>query len=193
MASSIKAVTQLCEQDLQKGINGDEPSSWQYDYRGNACVYIGGLDVDLSEGDVLAVVSQWGSVVDMRLVRDRTTGASRGFCFVVYEDQRSTILCVTNLNGRELLGRTLSVDHADYKPPDPPSDSEDETYVQHLARDKKERLATLLEGAQIEREERKREKKKDKADRKLQLETKRLRVQIMTAERQQREEQGMIS
>ena len=36
---------------------------------------------------------------------------TQGFCFVKYEDQRSTILAVDNFNGIELLGRTIRVDH----------------------------------------------------------------------------------
>lgn len=48
--------------------------------------------------------------------RDKATGKRRGFAFLMYEDQRSTILAVDNLNGAELLGRTLRVDHVqDYK------------------------------------------------------------------------------
>lgn len=35
----------------------------------------------------------------------------QGFCFIKYEDQRSTILAVDNFNGIELLGRTIRVDH----------------------------------------------------------------------------------
>lgn len=37
----------------------------------------------------------------------------QGFCFIKYEDQRSTILAVDNFNGIQLLGRTLRVDHKD--------------------------------------------------------------------------------
>lgn len=33
------------------------------------------------------------------MVRDKATGKSRGFSFICYEDQRSTILAVDNLNG----------------------------------------------------------------------------------------------
>jgi RNA-binding motif X-linked protein 2 len=35
-------------------------------------------------------------------MRDRKTGKSRGFSYVAYEDQRSTILAVDNLNGIEV-------------------------------------------------------------------------------------------
>ena len=56
----------------------------------------------MNEGDIVTVFSQYGEVVDCRLVRDRETGKSRGFAFLAYEDQRSTILAVDNFNGIEL-------------------------------------------------------------------------------------------
>lgn len=45
--------------------------------------------------------------------RDKQSGNPRGFAFVMYEDQRSTVLAVDNLNGSQVLGRTLRVDHVD--------------------------------------------------------------------------------
>ena len=48
--------------------------------------------------------------------RDEKTGKSKGFAFVCYLDQRSTILAVDNLNGSKVLGRILRVDHCeDYR------------------------------------------------------------------------------
>jgi len=44
-------------------------------------------------------------------VRDEATGKGKGFAFVKYEDQRSTILAVDNFNGTTILGRTIRVDH----------------------------------------------------------------------------------
>ena len=42
---------------------------------------------------------RYGEVVNINLVRDKKTGKSKGFCFICYEDQRSTILSVDNFNG----------------------------------------------------------------------------------------------
>jgi len=51
-------------------------------------------------------------------VRDWKTGKSKGFCFVCYQDQRSTVLAVDNFNGIKLVGRIIQVDHVeDYKIP----------------------------------------------------------------------------
>jgi len=50
----------------------------------------------------------------MNLVRDeKDTGKSRGFCFLKYEDARSCVLSVDNLNGSKILGRSIRVDHVE--------------------------------------------------------------------------------
>merc|ERR1711871_468200 len=89
-------------------------------------------------GDVLCVMSQWGEIEDINLVRDKDTGKFKGFGFVKYEDQRSTILAVDNFNGAELLERTMRVDHVKrYRLP------------QHL-REREEQLAAEAERAGTE-------------------------------------------
>lgn len=56
--------------------------------------------------------------MDVNLPRDKNTGKTKGFGFLMYEDQRSTILAVDNLNGAKVLERTLRVDHVkNYKQP----------------------------------------------------------------------------
>ena len=49
--------------------------------------------------------------MDVNLPRDKATGKTKGFGFVMYEDQRSTVLAVDNLNGAKVLEKTLRVDH----------------------------------------------------------------------------------
>jgi RNA-binding motif X-linked protein 2 len=45
---------------------------------------------------------RFGEIVDCRLARDKETGKSKGFAFIAYEDQRSTILAVDNFNGAKV-------------------------------------------------------------------------------------------
>jgi RNA-binding motif X-linked protein 2 len=112
--NNIKATQARNEMEINSGLIGDK--SWHAQYKDSAYVYVGGFPYNLTEGDVIAVMSQYGEIVDVNLVRDKDTGKSKGFCFVAYEDQRSTVLAVDNLNGFELLGRALRVDHvAGYK------------------------------------------------------------------------------
>ena len=65
----------------------------------------------MNEGDIAIVFSQFGEVTDVRLARDQTTGKPGGFCYLAYEDWRSTILAVDGLNGQEICGRRVTVDH----------------------------------------------------------------------------------
>lgn len=95
---------------------GSPPSaSWHADYRHTAFIYIGGLPFNVSEGDIVTIFSQYGEPVYLNLVRDKETGKSKGFAFLKYEDQRSCDLAVDNLTGADVLGRSLRVDHCEYK------------------------------------------------------------------------------
>ncbi|CAN8254948.1 unnamed protein product [Cochlearia groenlandica] len=105
----VKRIQSINAKESDLGIS--EEASWHAKYKNSAYVFVGGLPYDLTEGDLLAVFAQYGEVVDVNLIRDKATGKSKGFAFLAYEDQRSTILAVDNLNGAQVLGRTIRVDH----------------------------------------------------------------------------------
>ncbi|KAL3943222.1 MAG: hypothetical protein SGBAC_002712 [Bacillariaceae sp.] len=108
--NTIREVEKINQQELERGIAGT-PASWHSQYRNSPWVYVGNLDHQLTEGDTLCVMSQFGEIEDINLARDEDTGKSRGFAFVKYEDARSCILAVDNLVGIKLCGRSLRVDH----------------------------------------------------------------------------------
>ncbi|KAK4361995.1 hypothetical protein RND71_017236 [Anisodus tanguticus] len=105
----VKRIQNINAKEASLGISDE--ASWHAKYKDSAYVFVGGIPFDLTEGDLLAVFAQYGEVVDVNLVRDKGTGKSKGFAFVAYEDQRSTNLAVDNLNGAQLLGRIIRVDH----------------------------------------------------------------------------------
>jgi len=116
----VKEVQRINAKDLALQVQSDTVGnagkwdvnkSWHAQYKDSAYVYVGGLPVDLSEGDIVIIFSQFGEVVDVNIPRDQKTGKSKGFAFIAYEDQRSTVLAVDNFNGAKLLGRTLRCDH----------------------------------------------------------------------------------
>ena len=49
--------------------------------------------------------------MDVNIPKDKETGKGKGFAFLMYEDQRSTVLAVDNLNSSTVLDRVLRVDH----------------------------------------------------------------------------------
>ncbi|KAG9957136.1 hypothetical protein KCU61_g9318, partial [Aureobasidium melanogenum] len=123
--NQIKQVLRLNERELEKVVPSN--ASWHTDYRDTAYIYVGGLNLDLSEGDIITIFSQYGEPVWIRLMRDKETGKSRGFCWLKYEDQRSCDLAVDNLGGATVMGKMLAVDHTRYKKRD--DEDEDEGYV----------------------------------------------------------------
>ncbi|KAF8908326.1 hypothetical protein CPB85DRAFT_1195064, partial [Mucidula mucida] len=110
--SVVREINKINEAELALGVTG----SWHDEYKDSAYVFVGGLNTELTEGDVITIMSQFGEISNINLPRNKETGAPRGFAFIMYADQRSTILAVDNLNGASVLGRTLRVDHVkDYK------------------------------------------------------------------------------
>ncbi|XP_027217113.1 RNA-binding motif protein, X-linked 2 [Penaeus vannamei] len=114
--TNVKNIQKLSQRELELGVNIKQ--SWHQQYRDSAWVFLGGLNYELTEGDIICVFSQYGEIVSINLVRDKKTGKSKGFAFLCYEDQRSTILAVDNLNGIKLASRIIRVDHVEeYKVP----------------------------------------------------------------------------
>ena len=116
----VKEVERINRKDVELQLRSDTVGnagkwdvnkSWHAQYKDSAYVYVGGLPYDLSEGDIIVIFSQFGEIVDVNMPRDKDTGKSKGFAFIAYEDQRSTVLAVDNFNGAKVLGRTLRCDH----------------------------------------------------------------------------------
>ncbi|XP_063250936.1 RNA-binding motif protein, X-linked 2-like [Prinia subflava] len=128
--TKVRLISELNSREVQLGV--PEAASWHAQYRDSAWIFVGGLHHGLTEGDVICVFSQYGEVVNINLVWDKRTGKSKGFCFLCYEDQRSTILAVDNFNGIKIKGRTIRVDHvAKYRPPKESEDWDEVTRALH--------------------------------------------------------------
>lgn len=124
--TKVKLINELNEREVQLGVA--EKVSWHSEYKDSAWIFLGGLPYELTEGDIICVFSQYGEVVNINLVRDKKTGKSKGFCFLCYEDQRSTILAVDNFNGIKIKGRTIRVDHvSNYRAPKESDEMDDVT------------------------------------------------------------------
>ncbi|KAI9489400.1 hypothetical protein BDB00DRAFT_843245 [Zychaea mexicana] len=107
----VKEIQRINEKELSRG-DYSETGSWHAQYKNTAWIFAGNLAFDLTEGDIICIFSQFGEILNIELIRDKDTGKSKGFAFLQYEDQRSTVLAVDNLNGSNVLGRTLRVDHS---------------------------------------------------------------------------------
>ena len=65
--TQIKNQQKATQREIAAGFS--ESASWHAKFRHSAYIFVGGLPYTLTEGDVLAVFSQYGEVVDVNVVR----------------------------------------------------------------------------------------------------------------------------
>ncbi len=74
-------------------------------------LYVGNIPWSTTESELEQVFSQFGQVLECRIITERATGRSRGYGFVeVNDEDMETIMEKTN--GLELEGRKLVVNEA---------------------------------------------------------------------------------
>ncbi len=72
-------------------------------------IYVGNLPYSTREEDLREVFEAHGNVENVKIIRDRETGRSRGFGFVEMATEEETNAAISALNGSDLGGRTLKV------------------------------------------------------------------------------------
>jgi len=75
-------------------------------------LYVGGLSLSTDEDEVRELFSQIGEVLSCRLVRDRDSDKSRGFAFIEMASEAEAQRAISQFNGYQLSGRTLTVNEA---------------------------------------------------------------------------------
>lgn len=74
-------------------------------------IYVGNLPFKMTEPELEALFTPFGSVDRVNIIHDRETGRSRGFGFVEM-DAESAQTAIAELDGKELGGRTLRINQA---------------------------------------------------------------------------------
>jgi RNA recognition motif-containing protein len=75
-------------------------------------IYVGNLSFDASEENLRQAFEPFGQVSSITLIKDKYSGQSRGFGFVEMPDRAQAQAAIENLNGKDFLGRQLSVNEA---------------------------------------------------------------------------------
>jgi cold-inducible RNA-binding protein len=75
-------------------------------------LYVGGISYGTSEDALKAHFSQAGAVESASIIMDRMTGKSKGFGFVQMATDAEADNAINMFNGKELEGRTLTVNEA---------------------------------------------------------------------------------
>ena len=79
-------------------------------------IYVGNLSRQATEDEVREAFQAFGQVASVAVIKDRYSGESRGFGFVEMPSQEEAQAAMAGLNGRELLGRALTVNEARPRP-----------------------------------------------------------------------------
>jgi len=75
-------------------------------------LYIGGVSYGSTEDGLRDAFAQAGSVTSAKIIIDKMTGRSRGFAFVEMATDAEAQKAIELWNGKELDGRTLTVNEA---------------------------------------------------------------------------------
>ncbi len=75
-------------------------------------IYVGNLSFESTEEELRGLFAEHGEVIKVNIITDRDTGRPRGFGFVEMADENSGRTAIEKINGREVGGRTLTVNEA---------------------------------------------------------------------------------
>jgi|SRR5579884_4176304 cold-inducible RNA-binding protein len=75
-------------------------------------IYVGNLAYGISSSDLQQMFEPYGAVQSAQVIMDRDTGRSKGFGFVEMDGEAEAQAAITALNGKEMEGRTLTVNEA---------------------------------------------------------------------------------
>jgi cold-inducible RNA-binding protein len=72
-------------------------------------LFIGNLSFATKEDDLRTLLAQAGTVTSCELIKDRSTGESKGFAFVVMATQQDAVKATQMFNGYSLDDREIKV------------------------------------------------------------------------------------
>jgi RNA recognition motif-containing protein len=75
-------------------------------------IYVGNLDFEVNETDLSEIFEEYGTVSSSKIITDKYNGRSKGFGFVIMEDQADASKAIRELNGSVLENRKMVVNEA---------------------------------------------------------------------------------
>ncbi|MFH0854253.1 MAG: RNA-binding protein [bacterium] len=75
-------------------------------------LFVGGISWDTTEESLKDAFARAGEVISASIIKDRMSGRSKGFAFVEMANDDEADTAISMWNGKELDGRTLTVNEA---------------------------------------------------------------------------------
>ena len=75
-------------------------------------IYVGNLSYKVNEDGLNEIFKEFGDVNSVKIVTDKYTEQSKGFAFVVMDNESDAKKAIEKLNGKELDSRQIIVNEA---------------------------------------------------------------------------------
>ena len=82
-------------------------------------IYVGNLSRQAGETDLRTLFAEFGEVKSIKIIKDNTSGESRGFAFVEMPDDTQALQAIRGLDSREFQDRRLKINEAKPKSTSP--------------------------------------------------------------------------
>jgi RNA recognition motif-containing protein len=79
-------------------------------------IYVGNLSNNATDETIRQAFESFGQVTSAKVIKDKYTGQSRGFGFVEMLEEAQAQAAIKSLNGKELMGKQMSVKEARPRP-----------------------------------------------------------------------------
>ena len=75
-------------------------------------IYVGNLAYTVTEEDLRQAFGEFGQVASVSIIKDQSSGHSKGFGFIEMPGAEEAKAAISGLNGKEMKGRKLNVNEA---------------------------------------------------------------------------------
>ncbi|MFM7604026.1 MAG: RNA recognition motif domain-containing protein, partial [Prosthecobacter sp.] len=99
-------------EDRRLVMHASRQTAFQKDNDMNTKMYVGNLPFAASDNDLRDLFSNYGTVTDLFLPMDHTTGRPRGFAFITMDTATGMQEAIKGLHDQEFMGRVLVVNEA---------------------------------------------------------------------------------
>jgi RNA recognition motif-containing protein len=75
-------------------------------------VYVGNLSKQVTDAQLNELATPFGTVASANVATERSSGASKGFGFLEYDNDDEARAAITGLDGRDVNGQALKVNES---------------------------------------------------------------------------------
>ncbi len=75
-------------------------------------LFVGGINFKTTDEALQDAFAEFGTVTSAKVIMDKMTGRSKGFGFVEFENDAEADAAIEAMNGKELDGRSVTVNEA---------------------------------------------------------------------------------